>query len=171
MRSRQLLDEAFGRILEVVRQAVDGVDVEAAVWQPEPATNTIAWLVWHLSRVQDDHVAELADQQQVWSADDWAPRFGLPLGTSETGFGHTPDQVRAIRPDGIETLVGYLEAVTAHTRAFLATIDDDDLDRVVDTSYDPPVTMGVRLVSVLSDGLQHAGQARYLRGIHDRTVG
>ena len=51
------------------------------------------------------------------------------------------------------------------TVAYLATVAPEDLDRVVDERWDPPVTLGVRLVSVLSDDLQHAGQAAYARGL------
>jgi hypothetical protein len=170
MQSRQVLDEAFARIPGIARRAVDGLDVEALLWQPEPGSNPIGWLVWHLARVQDDHVAELVEGEQVWVAEAWGPRFGLREATTATGFGHTPEEVRAVRPDGTDALLGYLDAVTDRTRGFLATIGDEALDRVVDTSWDPPVTMGVRLVSVIGDGLQHVGQAAYLRGLHDRTA-
>jgi uncharacterized damage-inducible protein DinB len=169
MRSNQVLDEGFSRIPGEARRAVEGLDVEALVWQPDPASNTIGWLVWHLARVQDDHVAELLDAEQVWDAEAWAPRFGLPDGATDTGYGHSAEQVRSVRPDGADALVDYLEVVTARTRRFLGTVGDEDLDRVVDTSWDPPVTMGVRLVSVIDDSLQHAGQAAYLRGLHERT--
>jgi uncharacterized damage-inducible protein DinB len=170
MQSNQVLDDAFSRIPGVARRAVADLDAEALRWQPEPESNPIGWLVWHLARVQDDHVAELVEGEQVWVAESWAPRFELPEGTTETGFGHSPEQVRAVRPDGAEALLDYLDAVTERTRSFLATVSDGDLDRVVDTSWDPPVTMGARLVSVIGDGLQHVGQASYLRGLHDRTA-
>ena len=171
MQSNAVLDEAFGRIPGVVRRALDGIDPTALTWRVEPEANTIAWLVWHLTRVQDDHVADLAKSEQVWFAGDWATRFGLDEATADTGYGHTAEQVTTIRPDGTEALLGYLDTVTGQTRGFLATIGDDDLDRVIDRSWDPPVTMGVRLVSVIGDNLQHAGQAAYLRGVHDRTEG
>jgi uncharacterized damage-inducible protein DinB len=170
MQSKDILADAFSRIPGVVRRAVDGLDAEALSWQPEPESNPIGWLVWHLTRVQDDHVAELIEGEQVWTAKSWAPRFGLEADTTETGFGHTIEQVRAVRPDDVETVLGYLDAVTGRTHSFLATVTDHELDRVVDTSWDPPVTMGARLVSVLGDGMQHAGQAAYLRGLHDRTA-
>ena len=170
MQSNQVLDDAFSRIAEEARGVVDGLDAEVLVWQPEPGSNSIAWLLWHLARVQDDHVADLADGEQLWVAESWAPRFGLSQDTTETGYGHTPDQVRAVRPEDGEVLLGYLDAVTTRTRNLLATVGDEDLDRVIDTSWDPPVTMGVRLMSVIGDGLQHVGQAAYLRGLHDRTA-
>ncbi len=169
MQSNAVLDEAFSRIPGVVRRALDGIDPEALTWRVEPEANPIGWLVWHLTRIQDDHVADLAKTEQVWLTEDWAGRFGLDGATTDTGHGHTVEQVATIRPDGVDALLGYLDAVTERTRGFLTTIGDEDLDRVIDRSWDPPVTMGVRLVSVIGDNLQHAGQAAYLRGVHDRT--
>jgi hypothetical protein len=58
--------------------------------------------------------------------------------------------------------------VHATTQAFVATLTGADLDRVVDSAWDPPVTLGVRLVSVVADDLQHVGQAAYIRGILQR---
>lgn len=170
MEPRELLDDAFGRIQAVAHRAVDGLDVPALVWHPDPGANPIAWLVWHLARIQDDHLAELAGTEQVWE-DGWAARFGLPATTMQTGFGHGPDEVAAVRPESADALLAYLDAVTARTRGFLADVDAAALDEVVDTSWDPAVTMGVRLVSVIGDGLQHAGQAAYVRGLHERIAG
>lgn len=170
MRCDEIFEEAFTRIPGVVGRALEGIDEEALTWQVEPGTNPIGWLVWHLARVQDSHIAELAEREQEWSEGGWAPRFGLPDATTETGFGHTAEQVRAVRPEDVEVLVSYLATVTDRTRDFLTTIGAEDLDRVIDTSWDPPVTMGVRLVSVIGDGLQHAGQAAYLRGVYDRMT-
>jgi uncharacterized damage-inducible protein DinB len=169
MRGSELLDDACSRIPEVARQVVDGLDADALVWRPDPGANPIAWLLWHLARVQDDHVSELAGTEQEWATGSWASRFGLDPETMETGYGHTVQQVAAVRPDDGEVLMSYLEAVTARTREFLTTVDDEGLDRVVDASWDPPVTMGARLVSVIDDGAQHAGQASYVRGLLDRS--
>lgn len=170
MQVAQVLDNAFARIPGVVHPTVDGLGVDALTWQPDPQANPIGWLVWHLARVQDDHVAELAGSEQVWLAQGWAPLFGLGDGTTETGFGHSPEQVRAVRPESAEVLLDYLDEVTDHTRSFLATIGPRDLDRIIDDSWDPPVSVGVRLVSVIGDSMQHAGQAAYLRGHYERTI-
>jgi hypothetical protein len=132
---------------------------------PAAGANPIGWLVWHLARVQDGHIAELLDRQQVWTEADWAGRFGLDPDPANSGYGHTPTDVAAMRPDGPDVLVEYLVAVDRRTRAFLRGVVDDDLDRIVDRSWDPPVTLGVRLVSIADDCLQHAGQAAYARGV------
>ncbi len=168
MEPRDLLDDAFDRLNDDVRRIAEGTDATTLAHRPDPGANSIAWLLWHTTRVQDDHVAELAGHQQVWTATGWAERFGLDLPTEDTGFGHGPDQVAAVRPDGPEPLVAYHAEVTAHTKAYLERLDADELDRVIDDHFDPPVTVGVRLVSVVHDGMQHLGQAAYLRGMIER---
>ncbi|MET0325522.1 MAG: DUF664 domain-containing protein [Ilumatobacteraceae bacterium] len=160
-----LLDELFGRVAEHVHEAVDGLDPATLVLAPAPDANPIGWLVWHLTRVQDHHVSELLDEPQLWVTGAWAPRFGLDPDPDNTGYGHTPDDVRQVRPDGSDALVGYFEAVAARTGAYLATLDPSDLDRIVDERWDPPVTLGVRLVSIADDDIQHGGQAAYVRGL------
>jgi uncharacterized damage-inducible protein DinB len=167
MLSRDLLLHAYDQIEETLRRAVDGLSEEQLAQRLDPQANTVAWLAWHLTRVQDDHVADVAGTEQVWTAQGWAERFALPFDTGATGYGHSSEDVGAVRASA-DLLTGYHAAVHAQTAAFLAGLVDDDLDRVVDTSWDPPVTLGVRLVSVLSDDLQHAGQAAFLRGVLQR---
>ncbi|MEV4508018.1 DinB family protein [Dactylosporangium sp. NPDC049525] len=166
MRVSELLIEGFGRLPDLVESAVEGLSAEQLRWAPAPGANTIGWLVWHLTRVQDDHVTDLIDgAEQLWVSGDWAARFGLKPDPDDTGYGHTAAQVLAVHPDGPEALIGYFEAVSARTLEWLATLTEQDLDRVVDERWDPPVTLGVRLVSVLDDDTQHAGQAAYVRGL------
>jgi len=164
MTSAELLADAFGRIREVVHEAVGGATSEDLTSRLDAEANTIAWLVWHLTRVQDDHFAHITGDEQVWTALDWAPRFGLPFDVLDTGYGHGPREVAAVVVDATE-LLGYHDAVYNSTLRFVGHLRDADLDRVVDENWDPPVTMGVRLVSVIADDLQHAGQAAYVRGI------
>lgn len=169
MEINELLAELFGRIPAHVRAVVDGLDAEELAATPAPGTNSIGWLVWHLTRVQDHHVAELLDEDQVWVTGDWAERVGVAPDPHNTGFGHGPDDVAAIRPDGPDTLIGYYEAVAARTSELIRGLSSAELDRVVDERWDPPVTLGVRLVSIADDDIQHAGQAAYLRGLIERS--
>jgi uncharacterized damage-inducible protein DinB len=164
----QVLTEMFDRIPEHVREAVEGLSASELTTVPEPGSNTIGWLVWHLSRVQDHHVAELLEDDQVWQAEGWPRRFGLTADPANTGYGHTPREVAGVRPQGADALIEYYAAVAARTRTFLQRLTEQDLDRVVDERWDPPVTLGVRLVSIADDDIQHAGQAKYLRGILSR---
>lgn len=160
-----LLVELYGRIPPLAHQAVEGVDPARLVEAPGPAANTIGWLVWHLARVADHHVAEILGTGQLWEDGGWAARFGLEPDPSNTGYGHTADQVASVRPQSAEALLGYLDAVFERTLGFLGGLSPVDLDRIVDRRWDPPVTLGVRLVSIADDGLQHVGQAAYVRGL------
>jgi hypothetical protein len=160
-----LLLELYSRIPPLADKAVDGVDLATLAESPSPGANTIAWLVWHAGRVQDHHVAELSDSDQIWTRDDWARGFGLDSDPSNTGYGHTASEVAAVRPERAELLIEYLEAVNRRTRALLENLTPEALDRIVDRRWDPPVSLGVRLVSIADDSLQHLGQAAYLRGL------
>ena len=168
----ELLADAFGRIRGAVHEAVRGLTPGQLAFRPDNGSNSIAWLVWHLTRIQDDHIADVAGTGQVWTAgasgSTWADRFGLPFAASATGYGHGSEAVAAVQVRSGELLTGYYDAVHEETLSYLQGLTEADLDRVVDKAWDPPVTLGVRLVSVISDDLQHAGQAAYLRGIIER---
>jgi uncharacterized damage-inducible protein DinB len=167
----ELLLDAFGRLPDLVRSAVEGLTAEQLHWAPAPGSNSIGWLVWHLTRVQDAHVAELLDATQVWTSGDWAGRFGLASADAhDTGYDHVPEQVDAVRPESPQALVEYYDAVAERTREFVSGLRDAALDRIIDERWDPPVTLGVRLVSVLDDDVQHAGQAAYVRGLLERKA-
>jgi len=165
--ANELLTDGFGRVRENVDQVVSGLTEDQLAYRPDDHANSIAWLVWHLTRIQDDHVADVAGAEQVWTVGAWHERFGLPFDEGDTGFGHGPDDVAAVRVSA-ELLAGYQDAVHSSCVDYVKTLEDDDYARVVDTRWDPPVTLAVRLVSVLDDAAQHAGQAAYLRGLVER---
>ncbi|MBT0993893.1 DUF664 domain-containing protein [Cellulomonas sp. DKR-3] len=168
MRSNDVLADGFGRIVDLVRHALDGVDEADLTRRVDPQANTLAWLAWHIARGQDAQIAPLAGSEQVWTSRGWADRFDLPFGADANGYGQTSDEVAQVRASGA-LLLGYLQDTTDVTLAYLERLQDDDLDVVVDEGWDPPVTLGTRLVSILADDLEHAGQAGYLRGLLDRA--
>jgi hypothetical protein len=165
--SHDVLLDGFGRVRDDVHGAVEGLDEAALTFRADRDANSIAWLVWHLSRVQDDHVSEVAGTDQVWTTGGWAKRFELPFGTAATGYGHGSPDVAALRADS-GLLLGYFDAVHQQTMKYLGGLNDSDLDRIVDERWDPPVSLGVRLVSVINDCTQHAGQAAFIRGLTER---
>jgi Protein of unknown function (DUF664) len=167
MHTADLLIDAFDRIREEVHAVVDGLTADQLAERLDPGANSICWLVWHLTRIQDDHVADAAGISQVWTAGGWADRFGLPFDPDETGYGQNAGDVAAVRADA-ELLTAYYDAVHEQTIRFVRGLDDSGLDRIADRRWDPPVTLGVRLVSVIADDLQHAGQGAYIRGIIGR---
>lgn len=160
-----LLLELYGRIPPLATAAVAGLDADQLRDAPAPGGNPIGWLVWHLARVQDSHLAEILEEPQLWEGDDWAGRFGLSPDPGNTGYGHALSDVVGVRPESPDALVEYLAAVDQRIRGFLSGVTPGDLDRIVDREWDPPVTLGVRLVSIADDCLQHAGQANYARGL------
>jgi hypothetical protein len=164
----ELLVELFSRVDEHVEAVLDGLDPAELPEAPAPDSNPIGWLLWHLTRVQDSHVSEITGEDQVWVQPGRADRFGLAPDPSDVGYGHSPDQVRAVRPDGPDAIRDYHAAVSVRTRELLVALTPDALDRVVDRRWDPPVTMGVRLVSIADDAIQHAGQAAYVKGLLQR---
>ncbi len=165
--ANDVLSGGFDHVRETLHGAVDGLDEDQLAYRPDAEANSIAWLAWHLTRVQDDHVAGVAGEEQIWTAGGWVERFRLPFDVAAIGYGQSTEEVGQVRASA-EMLAGYQDAVHAATVAFLSTLGDADYDRVVDERWDPPVTMGVRLLSVLNDTVQHAGQASYVRGLVDR---
>ena len=165
MRTADVLADSFGRVHYEVHQCLDGLAPGELAYRPDGAANSIAWLVWHLTRIQDDHVAGAAGTDQVWTSAGWADRFALPFAKSEHGYGHDARHVAAVTVSSGAMLTDYHDAVHQATLSFVGGLTDPDLDRIVDRSWNPPVTLGVRLISVISDDLQHVGQAAYLRGL------
>ncbi len=159
--------DAFGRIRELVERVTAGFTVEQLAARVDDDANTIAWLVWHLTRVEDGSIANAASDDQLWTSAGWSAKFALPFDDKASGFGQSSQEVGAVRVSG-DLLLGYYDSVHERTIDYLKGLGEADLDRIVDTRFTPAVTLGVRLVSILSDELQHAGQAAYVRGIIER---
>jgi hypothetical protein len=171
MGAADILVDAFGRVREIVHQVVDGRTPGELAFRVDRQANSIAWLVWHLTRIQDDHVADVAQTEQVWTAGGWSQQFGLPFPPSATGYGHSSEDVAVVQVRSGELLTGYHDAAHDATIRYLERLTDADFARIVDRSWDPPVTLAVRLVSVISDDLQHAGQAAFIAGVLRRQPG
>jgi DinB family protein len=165
MNGAAIFADAYGRIHERVHSVVGGLTAGQLSDRPGPQANSIVWLVWHLTRVQDDHVAEVAGHEQAWTAKGWAEQFALPLDVADTGYGHSSEQVSLVTVSSPDLLLGYHDAVYEQTRRYLQNLNDFDFDQIVDRRWDPPVTLGARLVSVIEDDLMHIGQAAYVAGL------
>ncbi len=166
MEWQALLIDGYGRILEVLERTLRGMTPDDLNQQPKPDCNSMGWLAWHLTRVQDDHVADLMEEEQLWTSEGWHARFNRPSDAGDIGFGHKPQQVAAFKSPDAETFLGYHRAVLERTKSYIQSLSAGDLDRELDEPwYQPLPTLGVRLISVLADNLQHAGQAAYVRGL------
>lgn len=186
--ARELLRDGFDRVAESVRSVTGGTDSTILLYQPDPQSNHAAWLIWHLTRVQDDHLADLSavvggaeppsrgaahhtPTGQLWLEHGWAQRLALPYPPEDTGFGHDAQQVQAFGTGDSGLLAAYHQAVHERTAQILESLSTPDFVRVVDQRWDPPVTAAARLVSVLNDTTQHVGQAAYVRGLAERALG
>jgi hypothetical protein len=168
MEGPELISEALGRVNAILRRSLDGAPADMLRRMPAPHANSMAWTAWHLTRVHDDHISALAGLPELWEGDEWPARFGMAPGEGGTGQGDTFEQVAAFRVDSAETLIGYQDAAYERTKTYLAGLKPADLDRELDEpQYDPLPTLGVRLVSVVADNTQHAGQVAYLRGFFE----
>jgi Protein of unknown function (DUF664) len=164
MASADVLVDAFDRVHEVVHHTVDGLTPDQLAARVDGTSNSIAWLIWHLARVEDDHIADAAGADQVWTSKGWYERFGLPFEPGEIGYGMDSGHVDAVKATA-DQLTGYFDAVHQQTLDYVRRLPDAEMTRIVDDRWDPPVQLGVRLVSILSDCLQHAGQAAFVRGL------
>jgi hypothetical protein len=162
--ARELLRDSFTRLIEHVEELTDGLTDEVAYFRPTAAANSIAWLIWHSARVQDAQLCAIAEIEDVWTRDGWVDRFGLDLPRNDTGYGHDADQVGRVRASA-DLLAGYYHAVHKVTLEYIASVTPDELSRIVDRRWHPPVTASARLVSIIDDCAQHLGQAAYVRGI------
>lgn len=170
MDTRDLLTDAVERIGQGVHRLLAETDHATLTFRVDHDANTIAWLVWHLARGQDAQIASAYGLEQVWESEGWADRFALPFSRSATGYGHSRDEVAAVDVSA-ELLRGYYDATQRVTIAQLAATSDADLDRVVDSHWNPPVTLGVRLISIIDDNVKHLGQAEFVNGIARRSKG
>lgn len=171
MNTLDVVRDSLGRVHELIPAVLDGLTGDDLLWRADPEANSIGWLIWHLTRIEDDHLAHLGGIEQAWTADGWYQRFGLPYLKQAHGFRMTPVEVGAFKVTDAHLLAGYSAATWEQTQAVLASLVEDRLDEVIDTRYTPPVTVGVRLVSVLVETAQHIGQAGYVRGLRERSRG
>ncbi len=166
MNTADVLRDSFQRITDQLRAVLDGMSQEQLSYRPHEDANSIAWLTWHLTRVHDDHMSEIAGKQ-LWVTDGWAEKFGMTSDPHNQGTGHGSAEVASIKPDG-ELLLAYQDAVGARTNEYLDALTSEEMDRIIDTRWEPPVTVGVRIISVINDNTEHAGQAAYVRGLVEK---
>lgn len=162
---QRLLADGFGRVAETLPSIVGGLSVDDLLWRPYDRANSIAWILWHIARMEDAQIAPLAGAGEVWAREGWVERFALPYAPGAMGYGQSAEDVAAFRLEDPKLLTGYYQAVHEATIELVDTLSEDDLARVIDERWDPPVTLAVRLVSVVDDAAQHIGQAAYVKGL------
>jgi len=144
-----------------IKTATDGLTDDQLHYRPTADTNSIAWLIWHLSRWRDRIGSRICVEDEIWVSGGWAEKFGIEA--DRTGLGDTPEQVEAFRVDR-DLLLGYAEAVHETTVKRVSGLTQDQFDRPVGYIQDERPAWNA-LVSVLSDSGHHIGQVSYLRGM------
>lgn len=163
MEWQNLFIETLERVLQSLEKALANLSQNDLDEQPHRDCNSMGWLTWHLTRTQDRAIADITGEKQIWIEGGWYSKFNRAPDPADTGFGHKPEDVAAFRSPNVETLLAYHRAVLEQSKQYLGSISAADLGRKLHHPKFP--TVGARLVSVLSDDLQHAGQVAYLRGL------
>lgn len=164
MSTADVLVDQFERIRDALHPAVNALSFDELAFRPDDQSNSISWLVWHLTRVQDQTVSGLMGKEPLWTANGWFDRFSLPLDPTDTGAGHDPQKVATVT-SASAPLLDYFEDVHRRTVAWLGSLDDSALSEVLDDASYPPITVASALNGVIADDLQHVGQAAYVRGL------
>lgn len=163
----EILIDALSRSRERFDRVFDGVTVEQANTPPvpdiAPRTNSLTWLAWHTARELDIQVAPLAGVEPIWVTGGHRERFALPLPDDTEDWHHTPEQAAQVVVDDLSVLTAYLDDAYAMAYGYMRSLAPERLDDIIDSSWDPPVTRGARLVSIIDDAAQHSGQAVYTR--------
>jgi len=166
MEWNDLLADGYGRISDTVKDVLHGLSKEDLNWQPRPDCNSIGWTLWHLARVQDSQIADLMGKEQLWIKEKWHLKFKRKADPKDTGFGDTPEDVAAFQSPSTKILMDYLNDVIGQSKQYFPTLSKSDLDKELNEPWFKPLpTVGVRLISILSDGLLHAGESAYLHGL------
>src|SRR5699024_11304397 len=74
--SAELLTDAFDRIRSVVHDATNDLTPYELAFRVDSGANSIAWLIWHLTRIHDDHLSDVMGREQLWTTDGWSRDFG-----------------------------------------------------------------------------------------------
>lgn len=161
----EILLDAAGRPLDALTATQHRITPDNLNAHPAGHDNSVAWLLWHTGREIDVQLAELTGGDEVWASQGFRNRVRLGDAGDAVGYGHTSQEARAIVVDDAQVLIQYVQACIDALRQHLTTLNEPDLDVVVDETWDPPVRRGVRLVSIIDDAAQHLAQVGYVCGL------
>ena len=166
MEIQQMLSDGYAGVLRTLDYTLAGLTVDDLDWQPKPDCNSIGWVVWHLTRLQDKTVSDFTGEAQLWIKEGWHKKFNRPADAKDTGGRMKPEELPTFKSPPVDVLMGYFKAVLARSQKYFATLKPADLDKIVEgTPFPKPPTRGGLLLIIMGDGLQHAGQASYIRGM------
>ena len=163
MQQLDILASALQVNAGLLKTALDGLSDDDLTKRPNEQCNPIGWTLWHQYRYEDGVISRITGQPEVWLADSWHDKFGLPAGDDRLGMGDALEKVGAFRPT-LENLQGYGAAVREKTLACLQSITPEELERELEAPGGAARTAGVALGILMLDHFHHSGQVCYLRG-------
>ena len=138
----QPLLTAHERNWEMIETALEGLDEGTLSRQPSEQCNSIAWLLWHMSRVLDMVVhSRTRDRPQLWITEGWHKKFGMSDDAEDRGVGWTAAQVSGWRPPPLEVQMDYYYAVKAATKDFLTSATPAELEK--ELTFPPVAGLGL----------------------------
>lgn len=171
MNALDILLDAASRPLDALGSLSPHLAEEILNAHPAGHPNSVAWLLWHTGREIDLQLAHLTGLDELWTRDGFRELFALGAVGDGIGYGHTADEARAVVVVDPQLLVDYVRAAVDALSDYIRTLDEHALDDIVDHRWNPPVSRGVRLVSIIDDAAQHVAQAAYVCGMPHPAAG
>jgi hypothetical protein len=163
MKCQQLISSIYDRLTEGLERALVGLTQEDLNYQPRPDSNSIGWLTWHLTRTQDQAIADLMGVEQLWIKEGWYLKFNRSANPQDTGSGHSPEDMASFKSPDVKMLLAYYYSVVQRSKRCFYNLSETDLDREINHTRYP--TVAARIVGVISDNFQHVGQMAYVHGL------
>ena len=154
-------------ISQELERVLEGLTVEDLNQRRRPSCNSIGWLAWHLTRSQDRAVEDLMGEEQLWTKDKWYLKFNRAPDPTDTGYQHSMEEVETFKSPDSRTLLAYHRAVLEQSLRYISSkLSEAELDReFVNPTFTYRKTVRERLLGLINEGLQHVGQAAYVRGL------
>jgi uncharacterized damage-inducible protein DinB len=142
-----------------------GLSAAELGFRPARHANSIGFIVWHMTRVEDGWIQRAIQRKpHLWVADGWAARFEMPAEMRDMGFGYTVQQLDAFKIPPLELLLGYSHAVREATMAYVSGWDPASPTEVR-APWGGMVAVAEVLAQLVWELNQHSGQVAYLRGL------
>ena len=172
MAENQTALSALERNWEMVTLAVAEVDEATMVARPNDDSNSMIWLIWHMTRVADRFIHfRLTDKPQLWTADAWHDKFNMHDDPQKFGLGWSDKRVAVWQSPLNAVVMAYFHAVNSVVIEYFNSLTERELARVIPFPALPDtMTVGEALGNLVWDNISHGGQVVYLRGYY-RGIG
>ncbi|MFC1994682.1 DinB family protein [Chloroflexota bacterium] len=163
MDTKELILASLEQSKGYLSKALDGLTQEEAAWSPRAECNSIAFISWHIARVEDFFVNRaLQRKDELYESEGWQEKLGTP--PKEVGYQYTVGQLCAWPVPQLEVLRAYADSVREKTLAFLKHLAPARLSEVPRPDRSPD-SIGVTLGRISTEIALHVGQIAYLRGM------